>query len=117
MPANKITPVRGIPVLPSFPSWLAYTQGNIYHVKPYSGSDSNDGLQIDRPIKTLSRAQTIATADQNSVKLLYSEPNTASLTTDYQSTTLSWAKDGVHLIGINSGNPISARSRLGWLSR
>lgn len=116
MPANPINKVRGIPVLPALPDWLAYIQGNIYHVKPYSGSDSNDGLTINNPLKTLSRAQTLATADQNDVVLFYSESNTASLTTDYQSSTLTWAKDGVHLIGVGSGVSTSSRARVAFVS-
>lgn len=116
MSANRINPVRGICVLPQLPPWLAMTQGNIYHVKPSSGSDSNDGLSVDQPLKTLARAQTLATADQNDVVLLYSESNTAASTTDYQSSTLDWAKDGVHLIGVSSGTTSSGRARVALIS-
>lgn len=108
--------VGGIPVLPALPPWIAFTQGRIWHVKPYSGSDSNEGTTPDQALKTLSTAQTKATADQNDIVLLYSESNTAASTTDYQSTTLSWAKDGVHLIGVNSGCGVSQRSRVAWAS-
>lgn len=116
MTANKINPIRGIPVLPNLPTWLAYTQGNIYHVKPYSGSDSNDGLSVDAPLKTLSKAQTLATANQNDIVLLYSEHGSAAYTSDLQSANLAWAKNAVHLIGVNSGSPLSPRSRIGWAS-
>lgn len=109
--------VGGIPILPNLPSWLAMTQGNIYHVMPYSGSDSYTGLSVDSPLKTLARAQELVTANQNDVVLFYSENNdTSAYTTDYQSSTLTWAKDGVHLIGINSGTPIAARSRVAFTS-
>jgi hypothetical protein len=103
-------------MLPNLPFNLAFTQGNIYHVKPYSGSDSNDGLSEDRPLKTLSQAQTLATADQNDIVLLYSESNTSASTTDYQTTTLAWAKDGVHLIGVCAGGPYNKRARVAWSS-
>lgn len=95
---------------------LPSTQGNVWHVKPYSGSDSNTGKSPSRALKTLSRAQTLATADQNDIVLFYAESNSAAYTTDYQTTTLSWSKDGVHLIGVNCMNPISPRSRIAWLS-
>lgn len=42
--------------------------------------------------------------------------NTASSTTDYQSSALDWNKDGVHLIGINCGSMIGQRSRVAQLS-
>jgi hypothetical protein len=112
----ELVNVRGSRVMPTLPSWLAFTQGNIWHVKPYSGSDSNKGDRPDRALKTLSQAQTLATADQNDIVLLYSESNTAASTTDYQSSTLDWAKDGVHLIGVNSGSAWSQRSRVALIS-
>lgn len=107
---------RGIPIMPALPSFLAFTQGNIYHVKPYSGNDGNTGLHPDSAWKTLAYAQSKCTADQNDIVLLYAESNSASACTDYQTTTLSWSKDGVHLIGISSGNPISTRARIAWAS-
>jgi hypothetical protein len=117
MPVNMRTNrVGGIPILPNLPSWLAMTQGNIYHVLPYSGNDNNDGSTVDAPLKTLTRAQALATADQNDIVFLYSESQTAASTTDYQSSTLSWAKDGVHLIGVGSGGPINSRARVAFIS-
>jgi hypothetical protein len=107
---------RGISVLPALPYNLAYTQGQIYHVKPYSGSDSNDGLTVDSSLKTLAQAQTLATANQNDIVLLYAESNSAANTTDYQSSTLAWAKDGVHLIGVGPGNVMGSRCRVALTS-
>ena len=92
------------------------TQGKSIFVKPYSGSDGNNGLSTSSAVKTLSKALSLATADKNDIVYLLAESNSASATTDYQSTTLDWNKDMVHLIGIGSGNPISSRSRLAWLS-
>lgn len=108
--------VYGIPILPALPGHLAMTQGRIYHVKPSSGNDGNTGLTVDKAFKTLSQAQTAATADQNDIVLLYAESNTAASTTDYQSSTLTWAKDGVHLIGVNSGIINDQRSRVAFTS-
>lgn len=92
------------------------TQGNRWYVKPYSGNDSNDGKSPSSAFKTLSHAQTVATANQNDIVYLMSESNTAANTTDYQSSALAWAKDGVHLIGIGSGPMIGQRSRIAQLS-
>lgn len=92
------------------------TQGNIFFVKPYSGSDANDGMSPDTAFKTLVKALAKATANQNDVVYLMSESNTGSATTDYQSVALNWNKDGVHLIGANNGAMIGSRSRIAQLS-
>lgn len=92
------------------------SQGNVWWVRPASGVDSvngvNAGLTSGTAFKTLSFALSAATANQNDVVLLCAESNTASLTTDYQSTTLTWNKDLVHLIGVNAGALYSQRSRI-----
>lgn len=92
------------------------TQGRRYFVKPYSGSDTNDGLSPATAFKTLAKAQLAATANQNDIVYLLAESNTASLTTDYQASNLAWAKDGVHLIGVNNGSMLGQRSRVAPLS-
>lgn len=79
------------------------TQGNVYFVKPYSGSDSKDGKTPDTAWKTLAHAQAVVVADQNDTVYMFQESNTGSKTTDYYSTNLAWAKDGVHLIGVATG--------------
>jgi hypothetical protein len=89
-----------------------FVYGKPHFVAPYSGSNTNHGNRSDRPVKTLVQAQTLATADKNEVVYLISESNTAANTTDYQSAALAWAKDGVHLVGINSGSMLSQRSRI-----
>lgn len=90
--------------------------GKQYFVKPSSGSDGNSGLRWDRAFKTLAKAQDVATADKNDIVWLIAESNTAGSTTDYQSSALVWAKDGVHLIGVGSGSMIGQRSRIAELS-
>lgn len=92
------------------------TQGTSYFVSPYSGKNQNRGTKIKSPLKTLATAQSKATADKNDVVYLISESNTAANTTDYQSSALDWAKDGVSLYGINSENHIQQRSRIAQLS-
>lgn len=92
------------------------TQGISIFVKPGTGSDGNDGRSPDRAIKTLAKALTLATADQNDVVYLYAQSNTAASTTDYQSATLTWSKDLVHLIGVGAPVAVSQRSRIAQLS-
>lgn len=92
------------------------TQGHVFFVKPSSGSDTSSGKSPAQALKTLAAALALATANQNDIVYLMSEGNASALCTDYQSTTLDWNKDGVHLIGINSGGMVSPRSRIAWLS-
>ena len=92
------------------------TQGNIYFVKPRTGKDGNEGTTPERAFKTLAKALSKCKANQNDVVYFFSESNTASSTTDYQSVTLNWNKDGVHLIGVGSGVQIGQRSRIAQLS-
>lgn len=92
------------------------TQGNVWYVKPSSGSDGNDGKSPQSAFKTLSKAHTAATANQNDIVYLMAESNTAANTTDYQSATLTWSKDLVHLIGVGAPSMVSQRSRIAQTS-
>lgn len=92
------------------------TQGNVWFVKPSTGSDGYEGTSPQRAFKTLAFALSKATANQNDIVFFYAESNTASATTDYQSTALNWNKDLVHLIGVNAGPQIGQRSRIAQLS-
>ncbi len=92
------------------------TQGKNFFVKPGTGSDGNSGLDPDHALATLSKAHTLATANQNDTVYLFAQSNTASATTDYQSSTLTWSKDLVHLIGVGAPSAVSQRSRIAALS-
>lgn len=105
---------NGIPLFPG--GGLPMTQGKYIHVKPYSGSDGNNGLSTKKAVKTLVKALALATADQNDVVLMYAESNTAASTTDYQAVALDWNKDGVHLVGVNGGAMMGQRSRIAQTS-
>lgn len=93
------------------------TQGNVYWVKPRTGSDSGvDGLSPINAFQSLGKALATATANQNDVVILCAESNTASQTTNYLTANLDWNKDMVHLIGVNAGPMIGQRSRIANLS-
>lgn len=115
MSSTNLISVGGTRLFPNVPE-LAFTQGKVWHVKPYSGSNDNSGKTPNQAVKTLAKALALATADQNDVVLLYAESNTASATTDYQSSTLDWNKDMVHLIGVGAPAIMSPRSRIGFIS-
>lgn len=116
IPQPKLPSSGGISHLPNFPGHLGFIQGNVWHVRPKNGLDTNDGKSTRNAFKTLAKAQLAATANQNDVVLLYSESNTAADTTDYQTATLAWSKDGVHLIGVCAGGPYNKRARIAWKS-
>lgn len=94
----------------------AANQGNVFYVRPRTGSDGQDGRTPLTAFKTLATALGACTANQNDIVYLMAESNTAANTTDYQASTLTWSKDGVHLIGVNCGVMIGQRSRIAQLS-
>ena len=92
------------------------TTGKVWFVKPSTGSDGNTGKTPAKALKTLAKAQSLATADKGDVVYMVAESNTAASTTDYQSSVLAWAKDGVHLIGLDSNPFLGQRARISNLS-
>ena len=105
--------VGGAPVVGAVPFG---PNSKAFFVAPGTGSDGNNGLSAAKPFATLAKALSVATANRNDVVYMIAESNSASGTTDYQSSALNWNKDGVHLIGVNSGNVIQNRSRIAQLS-
>jgi hypothetical protein len=116
MPTPYLPRVAGVAVLPALPEHLAFTQGNIFHVRPHGGAATNSGKSTVQGLTTLALAKAALTADQNDIVLMYAESNTAASTTDYQAATLDWSKDATHLIGVNAGARFSPRSRIAFLS-
>src|SRR4030067_1143636 len=99
----------GVPLLPSIPFGRASKAFFCAPGTDSGGSDGNRGTNVKQPLATLSKAQTLATADHNDTVFMIASSNTAANTTDYQSSALAWAKDGVPLIGVNSGNQVGWR--------
>lgn len=91
-------------------------QPNAIFLKPSGGNDQDDGLSPDSAVKTFSQAQSLITADRNATVYVLSEDNSASGTTDYQSSTLTLSKDGVRYVGVNSGGIYGQRSRIAQTS-
>lgn len=110
--SDQVFQLGGVPVNSPF---ILQTGKSIF-VKPITGSNNNPGNTPALAVKTLAQALSLARADKNDVVYLIAESNTASLTTDYQSATLDWNKDGVHLIGVNNMSIIGQRSRIAQLS-
>lgn len=90
---------------PAFP-------GKKFFVRPSTGSDGNDGLSPDRALQTVSKALTLATADKHDVIYLIGEGNSANASSARVSSTLTWSKDCVHLIGVAAPVAVSQRARI-----
>lgn len=119
MPGLTTQPNGGAITLPTLQTIQAIaagvfpTQGNVYVVNPRTGNDNNPAT-FQSPLKTLAAALAAATPNQNDIVYLCAAGNTAGNTTDYQTSTLDWNKDLVHLIGINSGPQLGQRSRIAF---
>lgn len=75
--------------------------GNVYWVHPASGnsSDSNAGTDPLRPLKTLSRAHTIMTANQNDTVIVIGNSSGAAANVVTETAQLAWSKSLCHIIG------------------
>lgn len=99
----------GVPLLNGIPFG---PDSKVFFVAPGTGSDGNAGDTPATALASLSQAQSLARANKNDVVFLLAQSNSASATTSYQSASLAWAKDMVHLIGINAGGRVAQRSRI-----
>ena len=101
------------------PVGIPLTQGNVFHVKPFYGSNSNNGKTLSEASKTLLYTHdSLLTADQNDTVLMYAASNTSTYTTDYllAAAPLVWSKDLCHLIGVGPDSMFGSRCRVAWTS-
>lgn len=98
-------------VLNAFGGQFPATQGRLIFCRPTNGNDGNSGQTPAKAVKTLTQALALATAGQNDVVVLMTEGDT---TATAEATTLTWSKDQVHLIGINSGSMFGQRSKIAF---
>jgi hypothetical protein len=98
-------PTMGIAGLPAF-----FT-GNYWFVDPVKGSDGNSG-SASNPFQTLAQAQAQAVADNDDVVLFKGGGAATGAGSAYQSSTLLWAKNQVHLIGMCSPGMYGKRARI-----
>lgn len=93
--------VSGVPTM-GMGGFPAYT-GQWWFVNQTYGSDGNTG-SADSPLKTLSRAHTLAASGKNDVVAFYG--------TIHQTETLTWSKDWLHLIGMCAPLKRGKRARI-----
>ncbi len=99
-------PVVGAGSIPPF-------NGNWYFVDPADGSDGNDG-SASSPFATLTRAYNLTVSGNNDVVVLYGNGLTSG--TARLSSTLTWANNSTHLIGVGAAIPQFGRCRISTTS-
>lgn len=90
------------------PNLISGEMGKAFFVDNNNGSDSNDGLTLTYPLKTLSKAQTLMVANRNDVAYVVGN-SSASTGAVRESDTLEWTKSMCHIVGLNSFNRIAHR--------
>jgi hypothetical protein len=108
---DQLYHLGGVPVGTQYP----ISQGKAIHLMPSSGTSGGSG-KLNDPVSTYTRALALASADKNDIIIAYAEDNSASGTTVYLSSALDLNKDGIHIIGANSGGVVGQRSRIAQLS-
>lgn len=98
----------GVPVLGNI-GGLPLT-GTYFFVNPAVGSDAYDGLSPENPFQTLTAAYNAAVAGNNDVIVLIGDGSTTG--TARLTSTLTWAKNATHLIGVTAPTMISQRARI-----
>lgn len=78
-----------------------------------AGSDGNEGT-ADSPLQTLSRAYSLCTAGANDVVVIMGDGSTTA--TQRLTSSLDWAKNATHLIGMTAPTMISQRARISTLT-
>lgn len=85
---------NGVPMIAGVP----ITEGNYYFVNYGTGSDGNKGTSIDKPFKTVNKAYTMATTNNNDVICLMGS------TSHTLTEMLSVAKNRVHFVGLDGSS-------------
>jgi hypothetical protein len=103
----------GIPVLGGggIPATFGNTAdegaGKYYFINPTTGSDSYDGLSMDRPLASLDRFNTLATSNNHDVAVL------SATSAHAQTAMLSVTKNRLHFVGLDAvGRYYGQRSRV-----
>jgi len=83
--------------------------GNVYWADGSAGSDGNSGLAPDKALKTLSKAQSLMTANQNDTVIIIA--NSSAGSSIRESADLAWTKNLTHIVG-TAQNVVSQRASL-----
>jgi hypothetical protein len=102
--AEMVYHLGGLPVMAGIPFGV---NAKYYFVDPANGSDSNDGLSLDKALKTLLVAEDKCVANQHDTVFYIGGSSSTSLTAQ-----LLWDKNYTHLIGICSPTRYGQRARI-----
>lgn len=100
----------GIPVLGGA---MIPFNGSYFFVDAVNGADGNVG-SADSPMQTLAAAYARCTSGKNDVVFIIGDGSTTA--TQRLSSTLTWAKNATHLIGITAPAMIGQRARISTAS-
>lgn len=92
----------GVPLIGSM--GIPPFSGNYWFVDETNGADGNSGTSWDAPLASLARAQVLATAGNDDVVFFRG--------TIHQTSSLAWAKDKTHLIGVCAPLKRGKRARI-----
>lgn len=84
--------------------------GTWYFCNYATGSDGNDGLSPQNPLKTITRAYDLCTAGQNDVVVIIGDGSTTA--SQRLSSTFTWSKNATHLIGETAPVMEAQRARI-----
>jgi hypothetical protein len=112
------SPVGGLPY-----SWLLGPQGRVIFVSPYRTASASSGIGQDgnpgtfnKPMKTVAAAYAETVAGRGDIIYMMANSNASADVTEDISSTLTWANDGTHLIGLTTPSMVSQRARFNQLS-
>lgn len=103
--------VAGVPTMGM--AGLPLTTGRVIFADAVNGSDGNDG-SADYPVETITQAYSLATDGANDVIVIVGDGSTAA--TQRLSSTLTWAKDATHLVGMTAPTMYASRARISTAS-
>ena len=102
--------------------------GTYYHVCPglstivnsqgkqVIGSSSNDGLSPESPLASIETAYGKCTSGAGDGIIVWSYGTTTAACTSYLSSSLTWSKHGITVVGVSSGATYNSRARISQLS-
>jgi hypothetical protein len=106
---DQLYHMGGVPV--GLGMGLIPPSGTAFFVDPVNGSDSNDGREVNRAVKTLAVAYGLTTANKNDVVYYIAGSSGLTLT-----AALTWSNSYTHLIGLCAPTMVGQRARIFQLS-
>jgi hypothetical protein len=80
--------------------------GNVFFVDYRNGSDGNKGMSTNNAVKTLSKAYSLATSNNNDVILIDGDSEIL------EDAMITWSKNRIHVVGLGGGFISGQRSRI-----